>query len=77
MTKKEKLVKRINHYISKVNDKGLKEYAAWFKYYHSMDYVLINLLDENKIKHCLFIAKDIASNKEFRGGIVYEKEIKE
>ena len=66
MSKKEKLVDSVFYHLAKVNDDGLKEFAAWFKYYFNMEYVLINLLTEEQVRHCYVVIQDLAAKKEFR-----------
>ena len=51
---------------SKLNRKGTREFKAWFVYYFSMEYSMINLLAEDQVRHCYIVIKDIAAKKEFR-----------
>jgi hypothetical protein len=63
---KEQAVNSVNYMLSTLNKKGIKEYAAWFLYYHSMEYTMINLLTEDQIRHCYIVIKDIATKREHR-----------
>jgi hypothetical protein len=63
---KESAVESVNYILSTLNKKGVREYAAWFLYYHSMEYTMINLLTEDQIRHCYIVAQDIASKTKYR-----------
>jgi hypothetical protein len=51
---------------SKLNRKGTREFKAWFVYYFSMEYSMINLLAEDQVRHCYIVIQDIAAKKGFR-----------
>jgi hypothetical protein len=63
---KDVIIDAIKHAYSKLNRKGAREFKTWFTYYFSMEYSMINLLDEDQVRHCYIVIKDIAAKKEFR-----------
>lgn len=63
---KDLTISAIQHAYSKLNRKGTKEFKAWFIYFYSMEYSMINLLTEEQVRHCYVVIQDLAAKKEFR-----------
>jgi hypothetical protein len=63
---KDIIIDAIKFAYSKLNRKGTREFKAWFVYYFSMEYSMINLLAEDQVRHCYIVIQDIAAKKEFR-----------
>jgi hypothetical protein len=59
-------ISAIKHAYSKLNRKGTKEFKAWFIYFYSIEYSMINLLAEDQVRHCYIVIQDLAAKKEFR-----------
>lgn len=63
---KDLTISAIKHAYTKLNRKGTREFKAWFIYFYSMKYSMINLLTEEQVRHCYIIIQDYAAKKEFR-----------
>ena len=63
---KDLTISAIEHAYSKLNRKGTREFKAWFAYFYSMEYSMINLLTEDQVRHCYIVIQDLATKKELR-----------
>jgi hypothetical protein len=63
---KDIIIDAIKFAYSKLNRKGTREFKAWFTYYFTMEYSMINLLAEDQVRHCYIVIRDIAAKKGFR-----------